>query len=250
MLGNRGFPEARSCLCVCLASFLMTFAKGGVPHPGSRHVLFPPWIACPCVCSALLLFSPSCGQASRPGSLEFLRGLSPVTGHVGHPVCVRPQAGPLHAVLRVPLWHVEAWPGVLAGGWVAWCSLARSPPAWQGWVSARSRPLGACPGEQPFGDAVSAAVSSVVPWEAPQGLGSGHHLSPVPAPLLVQLCSFLVVRAPRARMPGLEGPGAQRRAALESRAEGPRVLHAYRDEGGQDPRDPWSRLSSLLSGRR
>ena len=32
-----GTPEARSCLCVCLASFLMTFATGGIPHAGSRQ---------------------------------------------------------------------------------------------------------------------------------------------------------------------------------------------------------------------
>ena len=37
MLGNRGFPEARSRLCVCSASFLMTFAIVGVPHTGSLH---------------------------------------------------------------------------------------------------------------------------------------------------------------------------------------------------------------------
>ena len=37
MLGNRGFPEAWSRLCVCQASFLMTFAMGGVPHAGPRH---------------------------------------------------------------------------------------------------------------------------------------------------------------------------------------------------------------------
>ena len=34
---NRGFPEAWSCLSVCQASFLMTFAMGGVPHAGSRQ---------------------------------------------------------------------------------------------------------------------------------------------------------------------------------------------------------------------
>ena len=32
-----GTPEARSHLCVCLASFLMTFAMGGIPHAGSRQ---------------------------------------------------------------------------------------------------------------------------------------------------------------------------------------------------------------------
>ena len=37
MLGNRGSPEARSHLCICWASFLMTFATGGVPHAGSRQ---------------------------------------------------------------------------------------------------------------------------------------------------------------------------------------------------------------------
>ena len=35
MLRNRGFPEAWSRLCVCQASFLMTFAMVGVPHAGS-----------------------------------------------------------------------------------------------------------------------------------------------------------------------------------------------------------------------
>ena len=32
-----GTPEARSCLCVRQASFLMTFATGGIPHAGSRQ---------------------------------------------------------------------------------------------------------------------------------------------------------------------------------------------------------------------
>ena len=30
----RGAPEARSHLCVCQASCLMTFATGGIPHAG------------------------------------------------------------------------------------------------------------------------------------------------------------------------------------------------------------------------
>ena len=34
---SRGTPEAQSRLCICRASFLMTFAMGGVPHSGSRH---------------------------------------------------------------------------------------------------------------------------------------------------------------------------------------------------------------------
>ena len=37
MLGNRGFPEAWSCLRICQASFLMTFAMGGGPHAGARQ---------------------------------------------------------------------------------------------------------------------------------------------------------------------------------------------------------------------
>ena len=37
MLGNRGFPEAWSRLCVRQASFLMTFAMGGIPHAGPRQ---------------------------------------------------------------------------------------------------------------------------------------------------------------------------------------------------------------------
>ena len=32
-----GTPEARSRLCVCRASFLMTFVTGGVPHSGPQH---------------------------------------------------------------------------------------------------------------------------------------------------------------------------------------------------------------------
>ena len=37
---TRGIPEARSRLCVCLASFLMTFAIGEIPHTGSgQHPL-------------------------------------------------------------------------------------------------------------------------------------------------------------------------------------------------------------------
>ena len=49
MLGNRGFPEAWSRLCVCQASFLMTFAMGGVPHAGPRHPsihLHAQWPSC------------------------------------------------------------------------------------------------------------------------------------------------------------------------------------------------------------
>ena len=34
---SRGTPEARSRLCVCQASFLMTFAMGGVPHSGPQQ---------------------------------------------------------------------------------------------------------------------------------------------------------------------------------------------------------------------
>ena len=41
MLGNRVSPEARSCLCVCGASVLTTFATGGVPHAGSRQLSTP-----------------------------------------------------------------------------------------------------------------------------------------------------------------------------------------------------------------
>ena len=37
MLRNRGVPEAWSHLCVCQASFLMTFAMGGVPHAGPQQ---------------------------------------------------------------------------------------------------------------------------------------------------------------------------------------------------------------------
>ena len=40
MLGNRGFPEARSAFAYAKASFLMTFAMGGVPHPGSWQRTF------------------------------------------------------------------------------------------------------------------------------------------------------------------------------------------------------------------
>ena len=40
---SRGTPEARSRLCVCQASFLMTFATGGASHASSRHTsLFLP----------------------------------------------------------------------------------------------------------------------------------------------------------------------------------------------------------------
>ena len=53
--------------------------------------------------------------------LEVLRGLSPGAGHVGHPVRVWPQAGPLHAVLRMPSAACAslAWsPGWQVGGLV------------------------------------------------------------------------------------------------------------------------------------
>ena len=33
-----GTPEARSRLCVCLASFLMTFAMGRIPRAGSQQM--------------------------------------------------------------------------------------------------------------------------------------------------------------------------------------------------------------------
>ena len=36
---SRGTPEARSHLCVCRASFLMTFAMSGVPLVGSRQCI-------------------------------------------------------------------------------------------------------------------------------------------------------------------------------------------------------------------
>ena len=39
MRSSRGTPEARSRLCVCRASFLMTFVTGGVPHSGPQQVL-------------------------------------------------------------------------------------------------------------------------------------------------------------------------------------------------------------------
>ena len=34
---SRGTPEAQSRLCECRASFLMTFAMGGVPHSGPQQ---------------------------------------------------------------------------------------------------------------------------------------------------------------------------------------------------------------------
>src|SRR5574341_565097 len=37
---SRGTPEARSRLCVCRASFLMTFAMGGEPHSGPQQKIF------------------------------------------------------------------------------------------------------------------------------------------------------------------------------------------------------------------
>ena len=33
-----GSPEARSHLFICLASFLMTFAMGRIPHAGSQYI--------------------------------------------------------------------------------------------------------------------------------------------------------------------------------------------------------------------
>ena len=46
---SRWTPEARSLLCICRASFLMTFATGGAPHASSWHTpLFLPgkWHGC------------------------------------------------------------------------------------------------------------------------------------------------------------------------------------------------------------
>ena len=34
---SRGTPEVRSCLCICQASFFMTFAMSGVPLVGSQQ---------------------------------------------------------------------------------------------------------------------------------------------------------------------------------------------------------------------
>ena len=47
MLGNRAFPEVWSRLCVHQASFLMTFAMGGVPHAGPKQcsTFVTPWTA-------------------------------------------------------------------------------------------------------------------------------------------------------------------------------------------------------------
>ena len=38
--GVPGTPEAQSRLCVCRASFLMTFAMGGVPNAGPQQIWF------------------------------------------------------------------------------------------------------------------------------------------------------------------------------------------------------------------
>ena len=45
---SRGTPEAQSRLCICRASFLMTFATGGAPVPGRRSRLsVHPWTLIP-----------------------------------------------------------------------------------------------------------------------------------------------------------------------------------------------------------
>ena len=41
MLGNRGFLRLNPAFVYAEASFLMTFAMGGVPHAGSRQALNP-----------------------------------------------------------------------------------------------------------------------------------------------------------------------------------------------------------------
>ena len=55
MLGNRGFPRLDPAFVYAKASFLMTFAMGGVPHAGSHVTQL-----CPTLCNLM--------DCSLPGS--------------------------------------------------------------------------------------------------------------------------------------------------------------------------------------
>lgn len=75
------------------------------------------------------------------------------------------------------------------------------------------------PASSPCWGITCLGICLVVPWQVPQGPGSGHHrLTAVPPPTPGPArCCFLVVRAPWVRTPGRgveacacgEGPGAQ-----------------------------------------
>ena len=243
------FPSLDACPCLCmycspsLDACPCVFLHVLFPLPGclSLSLLSPPALLSE-LWPSLLLRESSC--------LEVLGGLSPVAGHVGHPVCVRPRAGPLYAVLRVPS---------AARGSLAWS------PGWRvggqvqpGQVTTYVTGVGLCQEQATWSLSRGAALwrhhvrsclfSRALGGATRPGLWTPSVNSPLPLPgPTVQLpCGQGTLgedaRPRRARSPAegsLGGVGLQ----------GTQALHLHHDGGGQDTRDPWSRLVSLLPGR-
>jgi len=102
---SRGTPEARSCLCVCQASFLMSFAMGGGPPAGSLQDLLSKlgiFITIP-ILDTVSIFSMQ--MASRP-SLSLTPNLpldqpalDPQVGGSDHPSIAK-HYPPVHITLK------------------------------------------------------------------------------------------------------------------------------------------------------
>ena len=102
---SRGTPEARSCLCVCQASFLMSFAMGGGPPAGSPQDLLSKlgiFITIP-ILDTVSIFSMQ--MASRP-SLSLTPNLpldqpalDPQVGGSDHPSIAK-HYPPVHITLK------------------------------------------------------------------------------------------------------------------------------------------------------
>ena len=76
---SRGTPEARSRLCICRASFLMTFATGGAPAPGSR-----PLCLLPSIFPSIRVFPNESGLPIRwPKCWSFSSSISPSNEYSG-----------------------------------------------------------------------------------------------------------------------------------------------------------------------
>ena len=76
---SRGTPEAQSRLCVCRASFLMTFATGGAPAPGSH-----PLCLLPSIFPSIRVFPNESGLPIRwPKCWSFCSSISPSNEYSG-----------------------------------------------------------------------------------------------------------------------------------------------------------------------
>ena len=76
---SRGTPEAQSRLCVCRASFLMTFATGGAPAPGSH-----PLCLLPSIFPSIRVFPNESGLPIRwPKCWSFSSSISPSNEYSG-----------------------------------------------------------------------------------------------------------------------------------------------------------------------